>query len=1025
MGMGYFISQMFSEALEDGPLFRKCVRDIMNDKDGPGGLYIPACRQVYLNWLESGKWKEYATDIAVMITSGKVAELINRGAAAAIGRTYIGSYFLRVGFIPFAGPALIFASAFYTFLEVNGLLDKYVGNPIKKHLLINDMVMDIRTLNEGFSELERGTLNLLTGQDKNFALKAVNSADRDQTAREDLKWMAETDEGKEFWTAVISRLNPKERQTLDRRLQVTAMKRVQRIGGGAVNWESPEEEEDPTLRDMIILRAALLSFTESEENSKRLPGRDKLMSLHREIQDLREDLVSRIQTIGFRFARWALVEGRGYQEAFFFWKNKTDKTTVSYIAAEDFLKELYESSQSIEQLREEMKQEISLITEKREARKYSENKEAEEDYYDRELKETRARYNRLIRNRLEFFTFYENRIAENRDIYISRLCPYLEDPDILIQTLYLSNGSPGWPEWCENPETRLDPRFLVYQTTPVLNAVLQKKFPAFYNDSSYDGAELLRVYLSHAPDELFADGNFIGKNYSGDIQTGALSLERADLPTKTLIARAFLSALNSFPLTEGQNPPVSETAWKNMLEVSCFVEEDPVKCRSLAEKALREKLAAGAFSLLKELLNAPPQSSDISAKDRAEQEKRPGRGFALTDFAEVYKGPEKRFAEDTTFASTPEKNVSPYTFLHDFICGDPAGSVNKEGRFAAPQMFPELSSVCDFLNENKTDTYEFSTDRDPAVDLRNRYFHTPVTIGQTLYPSVYEAVEAQIINRFYKSERKKEALFEEFGRLTEPAVLTATQTLREDLQKLRADYIVPGLINKTAVDKTQCHALRDYYGMESYKVTEIPRGLFRDPLRIDYLEEQVSAWRGLEIYLFQVHFWLERIRAVHHITEGKDLKSFDPSAEPADNIICVVLELLKSYHDSYTEGGSSLVYLTREETEKIKGADLPRALTDISTKSINNGNRPALLPPSLMFSLILKALAPGWEDRFRLVSGVDFEPETKQEAVLHALITELKKSLDGFYLTLSLLNLPDSVDEAAHRRMSGGASLSE
>ena len=1036
MGMGYFVSQMFSEALEDGPLFRKCVRDMMSDEEGQGGLYIPTCRQLYLNWLGSGKWKEYFIDIGVMITAGKLAELINRGGAALAARTSIGSYLLKIRFVPFAGAALTYVSAFYTFLEVNGLLDKYVGNPIKNRFLINDTVMDIRTFNEDLSELNRKKLSLLTGQNKDFVMEAVEVEGKgnqttevegkgSQTKQENLKWMVETDKGKDLFMAVISRMNPRERRTLDTRLKVNAMKRVRRLGGDAVNWESPEEEEEPVLRDMIVLRGVLSSFQEAEKSGKHLPGHDKLKSLHQEIQDLREDMVSRIQTIGFRFARWASIAGRDYQEAFFSWKNKIERTTLPYTSAEDLLKDLHDSSKSIEQLRKEMKEETSLI-EKRsgETSKYSSDPEKEKDYYDKKLTETRARYNKLIRNRLKFFTFYEDRIEENRDLYISYLCPYLEDGGILAQLLWLSyeGGGPGWLEWCHEPETTiLDPRFLVYQTAPVLNVMLKEKFPEFYNDNSYDETALLKAYLSNTPDELFANGN-ISKNYSGDIQIGALSLDRADLPTKTLIARAFLSALEAFPLAEEQAPPVNETAWQNMLEVSCFVEDDPSKCRSLAEKSLRKKLAAGAFSLLKELLNAPPQNSDyITAKDSADEERHLRRGFPLTGFAEVYKGPEQIFAEDTLFASSTEKRLSPYTFLHDFICGAPTGMVDKDGWFSAPKMFPDLSSLCDFLNSNKTD----STDKDPALNLRNRYFHTPVQIGQTLYPSVYEAVEAQIINRFYRSEREKGAFFDEFSRQTEGSILTATQTWREDLKNLKANYIVPGLIDKTAVDRTQCHSLRDYYGMESYQVTEINRGLFQDPLRIDYLEEQMESLKGLEIYLFQVHFWLERIRTVHYTMKGEDLKSFDPSTEPTDNIICVVLEHLKRYHDSYTEGYSP-IRLTWEEAEKLKDSSLSDALTEISTKSIHNGNTAVLIPPSLMFSLILKAVAPDWENRFNLLfSNEDFAPQTKQEAILHALITELKKSLNGFYLTLSLLNLSDCVEDTVHRRQSCDLLLSE
>ena len=1065
MGTGFFISQLFSDIGEDAPLFGECVRSVISNKKKV--LHIPACEQVYLNWLEAGKLKEFIVDYSSMLLAGKLSHMLIERVAGSGGVSLLST--MGVGgsssaasagrlmsALRFAGgfvaPYLFYTLNFLSFLEINGLLDEYVGNPIKEYSLIYDVSSDIRALKETFSQLDRSKLSNLMGKGLEFLENAIGQAFQDEKAREDLEWLATKDEGQEFFKNILFQLDSKDLDDLKGLLERVWIEHK-------YFGDSSNSDENYVLQDVETLQELLTDFESSDLSTEETVE---------EANDILEDITFQIKTIGFRFSRWPLVKGRSYQEAFFFWKSKTDKVAFSYMGAEKLLEDIYDQTQSIEQLRKQMEEEVAKLE------KPEETDQFKKEEYNKQIEEIKLSYRSIIYRRLEFFTFYgEKRIEADKDIYIKFLCPYLKDEEVVerISTLQSRFGGLGWIKWCaqlddETPLDPLDPRFLVYQTLPILSAMLEEKFPEAFQDNSYDVEKLLGSYFSETPDELFAEA-IHSRKFLGDIQTGALSIDPANLPTKVLVARAFIEAL------ENPTPPISSEAWGNMLEVSCFIHrsEDPESCEDKAKRRIRRKLAAGAISLVREVLSPlPDASSYMSRVNQAAYEKYIGgshlagldeaykhvshTGFPLVGFAEVYKGQEGQFAEDALFAFSPGKFLSPYTFLHDFICGNPEGVVDKKGRFSAPQMvnfafldeedrLQKLSSICDFLNNNQLTS---SDEENPGRALRNRYFHTPVTVGESFYPSVYRMVEDWLIGFVYKSERTKQQLLDQFGNRTKDTVLTATKKMRQDLKNLKANYIVPGLIDDTAVSRTQCHALRDYY-LPNYNVTKISHGIIsRDTLIIEDLPDQLSVLKGLEIYLFQIQFWMEWIRTINYTVEGKDLNGFNSSDNSLDEVMCTVLELLKKYHDSFVDG-TRLIYLTREEAEEIKNLlareeteeikkpltrekaekinklNISDALLEISTKSIYNGNAPVLLPPSLMLSLILKAAFPSdWkdlEDSLSKKKETELKAETKQDALMYAFAVGLKDSIYGFYGSLNLLYLSDGVEEAVKREQTG------
>ncbi|MCY4512333.1 MAG: hypothetical protein OXB86_01435, partial [Bdellovibrionales bacterium] len=731
-----------------------------------------------------------------------------------------------------------------------------------------------------------------------------------------------------------------------------------------------------------------------------------------------EDIISQIKIIGFRFSRWALIDGKDYQGAFYSWQRKTRKFTETYAGAEELLGDMYDKNQSIEQLQEQKEQGLEKLkaalsidfpeTELGKILNSGRSGQPQIDDYNKKREAVKLKYFSLIKPRLEFFNYDTDWLKINEEGYMKFLCPYLEKEDIVeeVWKQQLQTGKKGWIEWCEKPgQVTVHIPSLVYQTLPILTARLKERYSESFQ-VSYNRKDLLKSYLSSMPDEIFV--NVHSRNKSGDIQIGGLSIAEADLPRKVLVARAFIEAVDSFPMdsleeweeilkifcSKSEEEQASLcAAWENTLSVSCFLEgvEDEWKCQTAltqekpdvrnyekvwerASKIMKRKLAAGAFSLVRDILSPSPEINPEM--------------FYLTGFAEVYKGLEEQFVRDTSIFSPDNKNKSPYTFLYGFVCGEPGGSV-REGWFSAPQMVDfsfrevkfsflseeevDLSSFCELLDNNEINT----TNQEKAgLILRKRYFHTPVKVsyktGAVHYPSVYEMAEVQLMGDIYKSGKTKEEFLNNlFGEQTKNTVVKAAEKMHKDLKTLEEEYIVPGLINSTD-GRTKCLDLRAYY-LPKYDVTEVSPGILNpmaSSVEINSMEDQLKTLKGLGIYMFQIHFWMDWIRKVNLTTglvdvsdmrsRGADLDkktelfSFNPKEDSLDKVICMVLERLKQYHDSFA-GGSSLVALTWKEVKEIEKLNLSEALIKINDKSIlsNNTNAPVLIPQKLMLSLIL------------------------------------------------------------------------
>ena len=966
--VSYILALVVGEAYQDRDIFAECVRSLTGGA-GEEGNYIGSCERAYLKWWNSNNWTYLIDGVSILFSAVLSNKIVQWGSALIRASPRGSTFFYRL--FPMGGwfgPVTVFAFTLSVFIEIQQLTDEYAVKPIKGWVQSHGS-------QEAVAHLDSTTSLFLNKRRELWeSLRAVpvNNLKTDETALQNFKAFLQTgqqpSQDGDLLRDFIASLHREELKQLNNLPQDSRF--FQAFSDSSFGWGAGLTDSETD----ILFYQTLMNFIDPAE-------REALLKILHDMTVYRHSAISKIKHTGFQFSQWFKVRGEPFAQAFYLWKQKTDKTTSTYAGAEELLTQLYSQSEDLSRLTDQMQKELTETDkEKEDALGWQLDPEEEiiatHQFKTRKIKQS---YDQRLRDRMDFFTFSYKHFDEDRRFYRHSVCRFLiENPEVTAVLLEQRRFFPqqnGWVEWCENPkETYIEGGFMIYQTLPILNALLKQRFPDIFNPPEETGT-VINSYLSVIPDKLFAD--------SRD-QTGALFLHDASVEEKARIASAFATAAYSFTTA----PPVSATAWGNMKRFACavkyaegrFTAETVEDCESSGEtaqyavKILRDKMTAVAVQIFKEILNQAPFSL---YRD----------GPPLLGFVEVHGSGEKWFAELESYAKQDSQFPSPYTFMDDFICGPAEGKVSGDGRFSPPQMFSGFSFLCDELDTINKDDF-------PA--LRKFWFQAPVTTpGGARYFSLYEGITTQIKDLF----SAKEDPLNTFQSRSRQTIRSATERIVSELRNLEANYIIPGLTNDSDRVKgiTQCQAVADYYTIQNNR-----------------------DFKGLEIHLFQVNFWLNHIRAFQYGGTGADFSDLSvagPSAD-FDRASCKVLELLKNYHDAYIQG-VPLRYLTLEEAREIRNKDFESAFGEISGREAFT-----LLPPSLILSLILKASYPEWDsDYLSFDERHNRSAGNERESLEHSLVTELKRSIDGFYLSLKLLHLQESVEKTVNSEESGTRSL--
>ena len=690
----------------------------------------------------------------------------------------------------------------------------------------------------------------------------------------------------------------------------------------------------------------------------------------------RMELMESAKNIGHQFTSWPRIKGMHYEQAFYSWKMRTDKTTVTYEAMEKLLSGFYRKSRRADSFREEKEKKIESLIAKTNA--FLENASPEKveiikDSLNENIDFVNYEFSQILTESIDFFKMSPEAFEKNKSFYFKNICPYLKEQGIRSQIEEFAGGEEaGWVEFCnsEDGDVSLNLVNLLYELSPILKSILSQTKNGLKSSENELSASKVTQYVSDVPNELFSN---------------KLSLYTMSAGEQLQLATYFLSAPElSTPLPYSDKAVLEMEKWicvirgqdedQSMLE-ECLQDEST---KALATLRLTDKAFASGVYILKNLVkemafeaNYSMVSSDFSNLS------------GLLEFVDIYRKGEDVFVEQAEFSITGSEEDRPfeedtlYPYIKNFICGSEEGEISKDGQFQAPQLFPEISGLCDHLN-NESFAQKFSA--------RERYFHIPVKNNGKVYPSVYLAIENQIRKRF----NSEEELLKFFQQKIDSTVRSNTKGILTSLQNITKNYIGPGLLNthEDILDKTKCLDIQEHY-----------------------IVERMPNFKGLEIQLFQVKFWMDQIRksaqSVEHV-ENFNLDNFNAVA-------CQVLERLKNYHDTYAKGKSLSEFHPEEAAQFVK--ESYEGEDSLSAIKKAYGDLPVFVPQELMLSAIAEVSYSEKNSKIALQLLVNnFFDSTEENVFSFALFVELNRSLSSFYQYLELLRMKERVEKVIHKK---------
>ena len=690
----------------------------------------------------------------------------------------------------------------------------------------------------------------------------------------------------------------------------------------------------------------------------------------------REEIIEKIKILSVQFMEWPKAKGTKYEQAFFFWKTKTDKTTTSYGGASELLDYIYARAQNIEDIPQLLDREI---TEKESEKRAKINQlalsEGEqqiiENDYNNQIQGLVEKYESLVEDSFQFIHVSLEDFEKNNHFYSNELCFYIKDnPDLFskIENFSASFEDAGLLEYCQDPErTALNLDLASYELSFVMVHLLDHELKLLEHQFSkkidQQSSISLEEYLSPTPTTFFSD---INVEFFEDSKTDPKNIYK-----KLQAARKLFNSL------ESDSSPYSRQAHENMKQAICAFSnlQDCETDKGVdyeVDVRLKDKALAAGYYLMKDLIAKGGTALSNNNLDFIDQ---------IMDFVKIYRKGERFFVEDPSLKAFSESleevnSLTFYSFLKDFICGEPNGEITDDGRFSSPQLFPELSHMC-----GKLDSFLGFLDKYNAELLREKLFHTPIISNGKSYQSVYIAMEASIRERF----PNKESLVEEYKSKSEQTINYASTSMVSGLQSIIYNFIVPGVLNQEpdALEVTNCKDITSFYTYE-----------------------KAQNFKGLEIPLYQVKFWLSELKNIKSLEKDKN---FDEKAY--DKRSCRVLELLKSYHDTFATGQTFLKMDKKDEDRLKFRAQNKENILAFLDKAYPN--KVVFLPPQAVFALIIQVVYPDWVVPIFLESLTNnFGQELGLEDAGYSLSVEMYKSLLQFYQQLQFIQLKDTVKEA-------------
>ena len=425
-------------------------------------------------------------------------------------------------------------------------------------------------------------------------------------------------------------------------------------------------------------------------------------------------------------------------------------------------------------------------------------------------------------------------------------------------------------------------------------------------------------------------------------------------------------------------------AWLKDLESNLCLQkslEEKIICETEAYLKLRDKILAFAIFSLKEVfaehskvlieVSKEEQSSlGLVKHDYLENHigsKSFDSVFSLLDFLKVYKKGEIFFdlqIEDYNFLKkevdqiTDESEVKrikdyPYVFFKSMMCG--FDSRRWKDYFVIPQLFKNLSPLCETKVSHQGNFQTF----------HKELFDTPVEWKGKRYSHLWMLLEDQMRSQF-QSKKDLISLFEDES---QSSIEEMGRHQLSELKRLNDNYLIPNMINFEVQDIQSCSEILNHYNERNLKALEL---------------------KGLEASLFQIIYWLQRLENHYGSLSSK----------------CEIVELLKSYHDTFIKRQGPFVLLPRDKDFKN--------LSEVKELSLKK-KAPVLVTPDLILTFLLDNPSlknPIVKKILPVILKANLKAPEGYDAIEYALLFELKLSLDSFFQQINFLRIKENVEES-------------
>ena len=769
-----------------------------------------------------------------------------------------------------------------------------------------------------------------------------------------------------------------------------------------------------------------------------------------------------IKALGVKFQGWANIAGQTYNQSAGLWMQNINKLLSPYEASSLLLKDLFISAQFV------YNSDISM------AQNWDSQQEVTED-------------NREYWYRLNRGSWFDSRIIEfNKESYQEKHCPQVsEELPFWNNFCSHSEGFFGSEEFSEEFNGYLfrETAELIYRHLKSIS--LEKSYEInpihyvglgedelFSSDPQYSLKELNYEIVKYPNQEikrLSYDKEF---ELSRQLIKAGLDWESSLLSLGADQISELKSSLCAGYFPDYKTNPESEELYLYCYNSSSYLTEikdlchswypdDPgvyEQCIELFHSTERElqwnfglKLLSAGIYLLKDIifkldergpieisfLEGNPVISDIWIVQPI---------FDLLESMKVYKKGEQKFLltqenfirqknqletdQEKDMLETQFELTNPYVLLKNMVCSTKKQSIDSEcvhnryyycGSYQDIEGF--LFSSEKFFPSNSLLLYDFSSHQYQLIDkiceenslrensqIHSFLFEIPSQLEGKNYENLYLALEDLLKN--YSSTHE---LNQAFKNLSQDQLDRIGGKISYDLDLVTESYYKKIIEPESSVHKaSSLPEFLDYYNQ--YR-------------RLMDIRSFTGGFKGLEISIFQVNYWLETLKRLLLTGEQTQLnRVFDTFIKNFTERIPFhfnraefeimqreVLSLLQSYNDTFRQDqGPYLTVPDRELVEEIsKSTDRKASLLSILKQEYAYSSYPLMLSPDVLLSHVLAHSIPDWDNlaQISMIQQEQIFQAKEWEKLIYSVLSELNKSLSNFFTQLYPLQLKESFED--------------